>query len=324
MSKKKSTPIFIGVVLLAGAAVAGIGTMLYNKPEQVVADGQDTGVATEQMQTRAQTRTLHGQVVFDTTQGSLPPQSSLTIQLVASDNADNGQEIVNQVMIPVHEVSSPVDFSLPAVELDDTQTYVLKARISVGDTLLYADESAMPVDLAHSAYRIHLAQIANAENIQTADKNQIVGQTWLAEDLMSDGIIDNSHMTLQIAEVAPAADGTDIKSYRASGSGGCNKYNASLILDEQSQVIKFDHSIPMTMMSCGEALLTQEGKFIDMLTKASSYTFNEHGMLYLLDDNQNPISRFVLTKDETKAEAETDMEADTDTDLEPETEVESD
>lgn len=292
MSKKKSPKLFIGAFLLAGVAVAGIGTMLYHKPAQTVAVRQDTNVATEQ----AQAETLHGQVVFDTTQGSLPPQSSLTIQLIASDTADNGQNVVRQVVIPVSEASSPVDFTLPAVELDDTRTYVLKARIAVGDTLLYADESAMPVDLSHSAYRIHLAQIASSENIQTADKNQIIGRVWLAEDLMSDGIIDNSHMTLQIAEVTPVTEEGAAKNYRATGSGGCNRYNASLILDEQSQVIKFDHSIPTTMMSCGEALLTQEGKFIDMLTRASSYKFNEHGMLYLLDDNQNPVGRFTLAE----------------------------
>ncbi|AQS41583.1 MAG: Hypothetical protein BHV28_08840 [Candidatus Tokpelaia hoelldobleri] len=300
MSKKKSPRLIIGAFLLAGVAVAGIGTMLYHKPAQTVAARQDTGTAMQQVQVQAQAQAqaLHGQVIFDTTQGSLPPQSSLTVQLVASNIADNEQKLARQVVIPVGEVSSPVDFTLPAVELDDTRTYVLKARISVGDTLLYADESAMPVDISHSAYRIHLAQVASSENIQTADKNQITGQIWLAEDLMSAGIIDNSHMTLQIAEVTPVADEAATKSYRATGSGGCNRYNASLILDEQSQVIKFDHSIPTTMMSCAEALLIQEGKFIDMLTKASSYKFSEHGMLYLLDDNQNPIGRFTLAEND--------------------------
>ena len=91
--------------------------------------------------------------------------------------------------------------------------------------------------------------------------------TWLLEDLAGRGVIDNSHTTIQFL-----ADG------KVAGSGGCNRYNGKVTL--KGALITFT-PMASTMMACAPALMDQETRFFDALTKADTVSIDKTGALLI-------------------------------------------
>jgi len=93
------------------------------------------------------------------------------------------------------------------------------------------------------------------------------GATWQLEDLAGRGVIDNSHTTLQFL-----ADG------KVAGSGGCNRYSGKVTL--KGALITFT-PMASTMMACAPALMDQETRFFDALTKADTVSIDKTGALLI-------------------------------------------
>jgi putative lipoprotein len=91
--------------------------------------------------------------------------------------------------------------------------------------------------------------------------------TWLLEDLAGRGVIDNSHVTIQFL-----ADG------KVAGSGGCNRYSGKASL--KGALITFT-PMASTMMACAPALMDQETRFFDALTKADTVSIDKTGALLI-------------------------------------------
>lgn len=93
------------------------------------------------------------------------------------------------------------------------------------------------------------------------------GGTWLLEDLVGRGVIDNSHVTIEFLP-----DG------KVAGSGGCNRYSGSTKVTGSQ--ISF---MPMasTMMACPPSLMDQETRFYSALAKADSLSFDKTGALLI-------------------------------------------
>lgn len=90
---------------------------------------------------------------------------------------------------------------------------------------------------------------------------------WLAEDILGGGVIDNLQTTLEIAP-----DGT------VTGKGGCNGFGGEATIDGDK--ITFGQLVS-TQMACPEAIMDQEMKFHDALSRAASFRIDEHGKLVL-------------------------------------------
>jgi len=95
----------------------------------------------------------------------------------------------------------------------------------------------------------------------------LVGAAWQLEDLAGRGVIDNSHVTLQFM-----ADG------KVAGSGGCNRYSGSVAF--KGLQIKFT-PMASTMMACAPALMDQETRYFDALTKADTVSYDKTGALLI-------------------------------------------
>ena len=93
------------------------------------------------------------------------------------------------------------------------------------------------------------------------------GAPWLLEDLAGRGVIDNSHTTLQFL-----ADG------KVTGSGGCNRYSGKVTL--KGTQITFT-PMASTMMACAPALMDQETRFFDALTKSDTVSIDKTGALLI-------------------------------------------
>lgn len=95
----------------------------------------------------------------------------------------------------------------------------------------------------------------------------LTGPEWVVEDLQGKGIIDNSHMTLQVGTGGQVA-----------GSGGCNRYFGNLTLSGEGLRIG---PLGSTMMACAEALMEQENRLHTALAAVDSFDLDDTGALEL-------------------------------------------
>jgi putative lipoprotein len=104
---------------------------------------------------------------------------------------------------------------------------------------------------------------------QSTPKVQLIGSTWLAEDIDGAGVIDNAQSTLVFGP-----DG------RVSGRAGCNQYGGSVTLNGASMVMD---KVFSTKMACtAPALMDQESRFLAALQATRSYRM-DGTKLVLLD-----------------------------------------
>jgi putative lipoprotein len=109
-------------------------------------------------------------------------------------------------------------------------------------------------------------------------KVDLVGSTWLAEDIDGKGVIDNAQSTLVF--------GTD---GRVSGRAGCNQYGGSVTLNGASLIVD---QVFSTKMACtAPALMDQETRFLEALQATRSYRM-DGTKLVLLDGAGTPRLRF--------------------------------
>ncbi len=97
----------------------------------------------------------------------------------------------------------------------------------------------------------------------------LAGPEWQVEDIDGGGVIDNSHITLAVNDEG-----------RIFGTSGCNRYTGSFAIDGEGKINV--GQLAGTMMACPEALMKQEGRFLQTLSKVDRFRIDETGALQLL------------------------------------------
>jgi heat shock protein HslJ/membrane-bound inhibitor of C-type lysozyme len=92
------------------------------------------------------------------------------------------------------------------------------------------------------------------------------GAEWVVDDLAGTGIIDRSRMTIRFLD-----------NNRVAGRASCNRYSGGYQLTGEGG-ITFDH-LAVTRMACAPALMNQEDRFLDVLSRASGVRIGRHGEL---------------------------------------------
>lgn len=227
---------------------------------------------------------------------ALPPHAYLVVQLVDVTKADGPFPVVAE-MSAVASGAVPINFDLPVRNntLKTNHKYALQARISVGDVLWFVSDKRTPINVARKNTRYEIILGAVSQSAATKEVPMvIIGKEWHVEDIFNKGVIDNSRMTITIEANNDKKEPTSLPKLRVTGSGGCNRYSTSVVIDEQQKTIDFAPPA-MTFMACAEALSQQENRFIEMLEKTKSYNFDDVGRLILKDSDGNYIAR--LTPD---------------------------
>jgi len=109
------------------------------------------------------------------------------------------------------------------------------------------------------------------------------GTRWQVEWLGERPLIDNSHLTLTLAEEG-----------RAYGDGGCNRWLSSYQLHGEHLTFTAPAS---TLMACPPALMEQEQRFLNMLGKITRWDFSDKGQLQLWADEGAPMRLWPLEED---------------------------
>ena len=111
-------------------------------------------------------------------------------------------------------------------------------------------------------------------NSPSTPKVDLVGGTWVAEDIDGKGVIDDAQSTLVF--------GTDGK---VSGRGGCNGYGGSVDVKGASIILG---QLMSTKMACAPALMDQETRFLAALQATRTYKMTEENKLVLSDATGTP------------------------------------
>lgn len=85
------------------------------------------------------------------------------------------------------------------------------------------------------------------------------GRTWNLTELEGDAVVEGTTVDLTITEDS------------ISGNAGCNSYNGSVELDTEASTMTVGPDVVSTMMACEEPIMTQEQKYLDALTRVTSY-----------------------------------------------------
>ena len=108
---------------------------------------------------------------------------------------------------------------------------------------------------------------AVADHLMAHDKQPLLGQEWVIEDIAGAGVVDNSHATLQF-----------LPNGRLAGSATCNRILGSY--ETQATKLRIQPA-GTTMMACPPALMNQERKLLDLLPAVASYRIDKTGALVL-------------------------------------------
>lgn len=205
----------------------------------------------------------------------LPPGARVEVELADVSRADAPSVTIASARIDDARASPiPYRLSYDPARIDSRGLYALQARIYDGDILIFINTTHHPArDVANASTEILVERVSDS-----ADGEQEVYGSWLAEDIEGGGVIDNAQTTLEIGR-----DG------RAGGHGGCNSYGGEVTIDGDR--ISFGR-MAATMMACAEAVMNQEGKFHDALGRVVSFRIDpDQRKLLLLDEDGKTLIR---------------------------------
>ncbi|MGP1358543.1 META domain-containing protein [Roseicyclus sp.] len=166
------------------------------------------------------------------------------------------------------ELTPEGDIVIDARHPDQPLRVVLVRR----DGICRDDMSGMPYPES-----VEMAMGDNVERGCGGDpRDLIAGREWVVEDIDGQGIIDASRVTLLFGREG-----------RVAGSGGCNRWFSGYELTGEG--LSFGQA-GSTMMACPEALMTQERRFFEALSRVIRHDFDETGAL-ILHTPEGPVIR---------------------------------
>jgi len=97
--------------------------------------------------------------------------------------------------------------------------------------------------------------------------------SWWVEDIAGKGVVDMSHTTIEFTD-----DG------RIAGSTGCNRYFGSVEINGSTITTG---PLAGTRKACADALMDQESKFFQAMSRVVSWHIAATGLLHLRDADGN-------------------------------------
>ncbi|MEQ8207096.1 MAG: META domain-containing protein [Woeseia sp.] len=118
---------------------------------------------------------------------------------------------------------------------------------------------------------------------QSSGPQALYDVVWQVEDIDKGGIIDSSHITMQMSPEG-----------RASGSTGCNRYFGTLTVGQTSFEVSGAGS---TRMACAPAIMQQETRFLQALQDVRRYKM-DGDFVRLFDESGDERMRMIRTNEE--------------------------
>ena len=215
---------------------------------------------------------------------ALRPGSVLEVELLDVSRQDVPSQRLASIRIkPSGQV--PISFSLgydPAM-IEPNHTYAVSAKIILQSKIIFRSDTIHPVLTrgADNTVDILMVQAPGTKAIRpaptgTPDHSNLIGPTWVAEDIAGKGVMDNLQSTITFT-----ADGT------VHGTGGCNRFHGGFTVEGEKLAFG---QLANTSRACLPAIDEQEQRFHQALQQTRGYRI-EKGLLFLLDVYGEPQMR---------------------------------
>jgi putative lipoprotein len=217
---------------------------------------------------------------------ALPEGAVLEVELLDISRADAPAVRLASLRVkPQGQVPIPFTLHYDPALIDGRYSYAVSARILHDGRLLFVSDTIHPVLKRGAGDTVEVGLVRVAAGLPEPAAPglagpALVGPIWVAEDIDRRGVIDD----LQ-SHVCFGADG------QAEGSGGCNTFAGGYRLDGDRLEIGGDgFEIATTLRACPPAVMDQEGRFLDALTRVRAWRI-EQGLLIVVDTEGQPILR---------------------------------
>lgn len=223
----------------------------------------------------AETRTLSGTVTYRERM-ALPSDARVTVSLADVSLADAPAQVLGETVIDPagRQVPIPYQISYDDSALRPNHSYVLQAKITIGEQLLFINTTR------HAVF----AEGPDATDIVV---NRVGGEPappgprgrWLAEDIGGKGVLDRIESVLDITS-------DDL----VAGNGGCNRMTGKFTFEGKAIRIS---DLASTRRACVPAVGDQETRFFAALMAARQWQRDDlRGKLRLLDDKGRVLAVF--------------------------------
>ncbi|MGH7430319.1 MAG: META domain-containing protein, partial [Candidatus Methylomirabilales bacterium] len=176
------------------------------------------------------------------------------------------------------QVPIPFELRYDHSRIAPDHTYAVKAAIRSAGRILFLTETAYPVITQGNPTQVDL-WLVRATDESASETNGLKGTAWRLGGLGGAGVLDRVEATLEFPEVG-----------KVVGSGSCNRFFG--IVEIAGDSITFS-PLGSTRMSCVEAVMNQEAKYLKALQDAERFTRDGSVLLIYCKGLKKPL-RFVL------------------------------
>lgn len=210
---------------------------------------------------------------------ALPPDAEVDIWITDVSPMIVAAAVIAETTVRSQGRQVPISFELryDPGRIEPNHTYGVRAAIRSGGQMLFATDSAQLVITQGNPTQVELwlKRVTGASAMATPGLN---GTAWRLEDLSGAGVLDRVEATLEFTEVGKVA-----------GSGSCNRFVGTVEISGES--MKFG-PLGSTRMSCAEAIMNQEAKYLSVLQDAERFTLDESILLIYSKGMEKPL-RFI-------------------------------
>lgn len=238
----------------------------------------------------AQSSTIRGTATYRE-RLALKPGSVLEIELLDISRQDVPAQRLAAIRIKVSgQVPIPFTLGYDPAMIEPNHTYAVSAKLILNEKVIFRSDTVHPVLTrgAGDTVDVLMVKASRSDTPRPTDlgapptqrsssgATDLIGPTWVAEDIDGKGVVDNLQSTITFT-----TDGT------LHGSGGCNRFHGSYTVAGD----KLDlGQLASTSRACLPAIDEQETRFHQALEKTRGYRL-DRGLLHLVDLNGNPTMR---------------------------------
>ncbi|MGH7562865.1 MAG: YbaY family lipoprotein [Gemmatimonadota bacterium] len=206
---------------------------------------------------------------------ALPLDAVVEVQLLDVSAQDVAAPVIAETTIASdgRQVPFPFEVRYDPGRIHPDRTYAVRATIHSGGRMIFTTDTAYHVITRDNPTRVDLWLVGAAES--SGEAGGLQGTAWRLEDLGGFGVLDRVEATLEFPEAG-----------KVVGSGSCNRFFGTVEISGES--IKFG-PLGSTRMSCVEAVMNQEAKYLKALEDAERFTLEGSTLLAYYRGAEEPL-----------------------------------
>jgi putative lipoprotein len=216
---------------------------------------------------------------------ALPPDAVVEVWMTDASPMNLAVPVIAETTVQPRGRQVPLPFELryDPGRIESDHGYGVKAVIRSGGRILFQSQAVSPAITKGNPRQVELWLVRAADDTggEAGGAAGLGGTAWRLEDLGGAGVLDNVEATLEFPETGKVA-----------GRGSCNRFFGEVEISGQS--IGFG-ALGSTRMSCVEAVMNQEAKYLKALEGAERFML-DGSMLLIYSKGMDQPLRFMASE----------------------------